>query len=121
MVARFIIPAPVGANGEAGDSTDYGPNPSRRGLGGANQPSRPEQTRSGPPVLPYTVSLWSPMRLFSVVIFSSAVLLSGLSTSVGSAPEKLPGAQSIFGFRDATAERAAEVRFLARPDAKLAD
>jgi N-acetylated-alpha-linked acidic dipeptidase len=61
------------------------------------------------------------MRLFSAVIFSSTVLLSSLSTSVGSAPEKLPGGGSIFGFRDATAESAAEVRFLAVPDPKLAE
>src|SRR5260370_41244304 len=35
MVARFIIPviAPVGANGEAGDSTDYGANPHGGGWG----------------------------------------------------------------------------------------
>src|SRR6267378_6630884 len=78
-------------------------------------------TRSGPAVLPYSLSLWSPMRLFSAVIFSSTVLLSSMSTSVGSGPEKLPGAKSIFGFRDATAESAAEMRFLAVPDPKLAE
>jgi N-acetylated-alpha-linked acidic dipeptidase len=61
------------------------------------------------------------MRLFSAVIFSSTVLLSSMSTRVDSAPEKPPGAQSIFGFRDATAENAAEVRFLAVPDPKLAE
>ncbi len=61
------------------------------------------------------------MRLFSAVIFSSTVLLSSMSTRVGRAPERLPGAQSIFGFRDATAEIAAEVRFLAVPDPKLAE
>ncbi len=61
------------------------------------------------------------MRLFSAVIFSSTVLLSSMSTRVGRAPERLPGAQSIFGFRDATAENAAEVRFLAVPDPKLAE
>ncbi len=61
------------------------------------------------------------MRLFSAVICSSTVLLSSLSTSVGSAHEKPPGAQSIFGFRDATAENAAEARFLAVPDSKLAE
>lgn len=61
------------------------------------------------------------MRLFSAVIFSSTVLLSSLSTGVGGAPEKLPGAQSIFGFRDATTQNAAEVRFLAVPDPKLAE
>jgi len=83
-------------------------------------PEMMAQTRSGRPVLPYSVSLWSPMRLFSAVI-SSTVLLSGLSTSVGSAPDKPPGAQSIFGFRNATAENAAEVRFLAVPDPKLAE
>ena len=83
-------------------------------------PEMMAQTRSGRPVLPYSLSLWSPMRLFSAVI-SSTVLLSGLSTSVGSAPDKPPGAQSIFGFRNATAEIAAEVRFLAVPDPKLAE
>ena len=80
-----------------------------------------EPTRSGHPMLPYSVSLWSPMRLFSAVIFSSTVLLSSVSTRVGAAPERQPGAQSIFGFRDATAENAAEVRFLAVPDPKLAE
>ena len=61
------------------------------------------------------------MRLFSAVIFSSTVLLSSVSTRVGAAPERQPGAQSIFGFRDATAENAAEARFLAVPDPKLAE
>ena len=57
------------------------------------------------------------MRLFSAVIFSSTVLLSSLSTRIGSAPEKPPGAQSIFGFRDATAQNAAEVQEAAQQTA----
>jgi N-acetylated-alpha-linked acidic dipeptidase len=113
--------APVGATGEVGDSVDYAGNASLREQSARTTRQRTEQTRSRRLVLPYSVSLWSPMRLFSAVILSSTILLSNGSTSVGSASEKLPGAQSIFGFRDATAENAAETRFLAVPDPKLAE
>ena len=61
------------------------------------------------------------MRLFSAVILSFVVLLSTLSTSVSEGPQSASGAQSIFGFRDASAENAAEARFLAVPDPKLAE
>ena len=61
------------------------------------------------------------MRLFFAAILCSTVLLSSLSTSVSIAPDKPPGATPIFGFRDATAENAAEARFLAVPDPKLAE
>src|ERR1700716_1654607 len=60
------------------------------------------------------------MRPFSIVVLSSTILLSNLSTSPGNAPAA-NGAQSIFGFRDAAAENAAEARFLAVPDPKLAE
>jgi N-acetylated-alpha-linked acidic dipeptidase len=60
------------------------------------------------------------MKLFSAAFLSSAILLSGPLTSAGgNAPPSSP--QTIFGFRDATAESAAETRFLAVPDPKLAE
>ena len=61
------------------------------------------------------------MKLFSAVILSSLVLLSTLSTSVSDGPQSASGTQPIFGFRDAAAENAAETRFLAVPDPKLAE
>jgi len=63
------------------------------------------------------------MRLCSSVpLFSSVVLLTFLSPSVsGHAPQPSAAAQSIFGFRDAAAETAAETRFLAVHDTKLAE
>jgi N-acetylated-alpha-linked acidic dipeptidase len=62
------------------------------------------------------------MRLFSSVLLSSVVLVLFLSPSVsGHAPESSAVAQSIFGFRDASAEAATEARFLAVPDPKLAE
>jgi N-acetylated-alpha-linked acidic dipeptidase len=62
------------------------------------------------------------MRLFSAALLSAVVLLSTSSTSIsGGAPAKAAKAQSIFGFREATAEMSAETRFLAAPDPKLAE
>ncbi len=62
------------------------------------------------------------MRLFSASLITSAILLSSFPTTVsGHAPESSTAAQPIFGFRDAGAETAAEGRFLAVPDPKLAE
>jgi len=58
------------------------------------------------------------MRLFSAALLSSAILLSGSSTIAAGNP---PASPEIFGFRDATAESAAESSFLAVPDPKLAE
>jgi N-acetylated-alpha-linked acidic dipeptidase len=62
------------------------------------------------------------MRLISSVLFPSAILfLFLLPSAAGPGPVDLKAAQPIFGFRDATAENAAESRFLAVPDPKLAE
>ncbi|MGA8527481.1 MAG: PA domain-containing protein, partial [Candidatus Sulfotelmatobacter sp.] len=62
------------------------------------------------------------MRLFSSVLLSSVILLFILSISVsGHGPASPAGSQPIFGFRDATAENAAESRFISVPDPKLAE
>ncbi|MGC2259137.1 MAG: M28 family metallopeptidase [Candidatus Sulfotelmatobacter sp.] len=59
------------------------------------------------------------MRLFSLPLLSSVVLLCFLPSGVsGTAPAS---AQPIFGFRNAAAENATETRFLAVPDPKLAE
>ena len=59
------------------------------------------------------------MRLFSLPLLSSVVLLCFLPSGVsGTAPAS---AQPIFGFRNAAAENANETRFLAVPDPKLAE
>ena len=66
------------------------------------------------------------MRFLSAALVSSAVMLSGLSFSVGGNPSEAVGTApaavpAIFGFRDPTAEIATEARFLAVPDPKLAE
>jgi N-acetylated-alpha-linked acidic dipeptidase len=62
------------------------------------------------------------MRLFSSVLFCSVVLFSFLSPGIGGRPSESSGAtQTIFGFRNSAAEAAAEARFLAVPDPKLAE
>jgi N-acetylated-alpha-linked acidic dipeptidase len=62
------------------------------------------------------------MRLFSAAFLSSAILFSGSSTPAGGhASSSSSTTPTIFGFRDATAERATESRFLAVPDSKLAE
>ena len=59
---------------------------------------------------------------FVFAIFPFAVLLSYLPTVVsGREPIASAATQSIFGFRDSTAEAATEARFLAVPDPKLAE
>src|SRR5271169_2430728 len=62
------------------------------------------------------------MRFFSAALLPSIVLFSYLLPSV-SGHELEPSAttQPILGFRDATAEKATEARFLAVPDPKLAE
>jgi N-acetylated-alpha-linked acidic dipeptidase len=62
------------------------------------------------------------MRLLPAALVSAVVALSGFSPSIGgniSEPAGTP--PSIFGFRDSTGETAAESRFLAVPDPKLAE
>ncbi len=61
------------------------------------------------------------MKLSPSILGSLFVLCAFLSPGVsGHAPEP-PGSQAIFGFRDAATENAAEARFLAVPDPKLAE
>src|SRR6266496_6291811 len=57
------------------------------------------------------------MRFLSAVVVSCTVLFSVCSSTIAPASS----APSIFGFRDAAAETAMESRFLAVPDAKLAE
>jgi N-acetylated-alpha-linked acidic dipeptidase len=60
------------------------------------------------------------MRLVPAAVLSSVILLANLSSNAGGVPA--PSVSSaIFGFRDAAAESAIEARFLAVPDAKLAE
>src|SRR5579862_4159578 len=61
------------------------------------------------------------MRLFSVLLLASLVLLCFLSSRVSWTASVPASAQSIFGFRDAATENANEARFLAVPDQKLAE
>ncbi len=62
------------------------------------------------------------MKLFSAALLSSAILFSGSSTpSAGNVAASSNSSPAIFGFRDAAAESAAEARFLAVPDPKLAE
>ncbi len=62
------------------------------------------------------------MRILCAAVLSSILLLSGSPTTAGrNAPSSSSSAQSIFGFRDATAESAVESRFLTVPDPKLAE
>jgi N-acetylated-alpha-linked acidic dipeptidase len=62
------------------------------------------------------------MRLSSSVLFSLFILLAFLSAGVSGYPQE-PSASSphIFGFRDSASEAAAEARFLAVPDPRLAE
>jgi len=59
----------------------------------------------------------TPMKLFSAALLFSFTLLPSSSTNSAGPPATSP----IFGFRDAVAESATEARFLAVPDAKLAE
>jgi N-acetylated-alpha-linked acidic dipeptidase len=62
------------------------------------------------------------MKFFSTALLSSAILFSGSSTpSTGNAAASSTSTSTIFGFRDGAAEAAAEARFLAVPDSKLAE
>jgi N-acetylated-alpha-linked acidic dipeptidase len=62
------------------------------------------------------------MKLFLSAFLSCVVISSGISTSDGAAASaSSKSAPAIFGFRDAAAETATEARFLAVPDAKLAE
>src|SRR5450755_236249 len=59
------------------------------------------------------------MKLLSAALLSSSILLAPTSAGAGT----LPGSSTptIFGFHDAVAEQAIESRFLAVPDARLAE
>jgi N-acetylated-alpha-linked acidic dipeptidase len=60
------------------------------------------------------------MRLFSFVLLSSVIVVCIFSITVsGHAPDST--SSPIFGFRDVATENAAEARFLAVPDPKLAE
>src|SRR5476649_1124146 len=63
------------------------------------------------------------MKLLSAALLTSAILLSSFPLTVsGHGPQASATAnQPIFGFRDSAAEIALESRFLAVPDAKLAE
>ncbi len=58
------------------------------------------------------------MKLLLAAFLSASSLLAPTSTGAGAPPAS---SQAIFGFRDSSAEQAAEARFLAVPDAKLAE
>src|SRR5580698_8623644 len=60
------------------------------------------------------------MRLVSAALLWSVILFTNLSSDAGGGPTP-SGSSAIFGFRDAAAESAIEARFLAIPDAKLAE
>ena len=59
------------------------------------------------------------MKLFSAALLSSTILLGSTATNAGSPPAS--SSPSIFGFRDSAAESAIETRFLAVPEARLAE
>src|SRR5437879_13703087 len=62
-----------------------------------------------------------PMRVLFAAIVSSAILFVASSgPSGGKAPDS-PGVATIFGFRNAAPETAAETQFLSVPDSKLAE
>ena len=61
------------------------------------------------------------MRLFTAALLSSAILISGSSASKHAPAPAQTSTTSIFGFRDSAGEAAIESRFLAAPDAKLAE
>jgi N-acetylated-alpha-linked acidic dipeptidase len=58
------------------------------------------------------------MKFFSATLISCILLLTSFSPRLSGAPEPT---STIFGFRDSVAENAAESRFLAVPDPKLAE
>src|SRR5450631_2887378 len=72
-------------------------------------------------MLPYYLSPWEPMRLLLTAVLSLALFLSGSSPTTSGNASTSGSTPTIFGFRDAAAESATESRFLAVPDAKLAE
>jgi N-acetylated-alpha-linked acidic dipeptidase len=61
------------------------------------------------------------MRLLSASFITTVILLTSFPTTVSGHGEASGASQPIFGFRDASGENAAEARFLAVPDPKLAE
>jgi N-acetylated-alpha-linked acidic dipeptidase len=61
------------------------------------------------------------MKLLLATILSSSILLVLPSTNAVNPPASSSSSPSIFGFRDSAAESAIESRFLAAPEAKLAE
>jgi N-acetylated-alpha-linked acidic dipeptidase len=62
------------------------------------------------------------MRVLFAALLSSAILFFGLSTPFGGKAPASPGAAAtIFGFRKAEVETAAETQFLSVPDSRLAE
>ena len=61
------------------------------------------------------------MKVLLSAVLSSALFLSGSSPVAGGNASSSGPTPTIFGFRDATAETATEARFLAVPEAKLAE
>src|SRR5579872_1677031 len=61
------------------------------------------------------------MRLLTAALLSSAILISSSSATKHSAAPPQNSSETIFGFRDSAGEAAIEARFLAGPDAKLAE
>jgi N-acetylated-alpha-linked acidic dipeptidase len=59
------------------------------------------------------------MKILSAALLSTSILFSSASTETAKPPA--PSSPPIFGFRDSTAETAAESTFLAVPDPKLAE
>jgi N-acetylated-alpha-linked acidic dipeptidase len=60
------------------------------------------------------------MRLVSTTLLSLAIFLNGSSIRTAAHGPATPSSNSIFGFRDPTAEFSAEARFLSVPDPKVA-
>src|SRR5246500_3273854 len=61
------------------------------------------------------------MRVLFAALVSSAILFFGLSTPSGGKAPASAGAATIFGFRSAGPETAAETQFLSVPDSRLAE
>src|SRR5437899_12882704 len=62
-----------------------------------------------------------PMRVLFAAIVSSAILFVASSAPSGGKAPASPGVATIFGFRNAAPETAAETQFLSVPDSKLAE
>ena len=61
------------------------------------------------------------MKVLSLALLSFAILFSGSSKNAQGRSSPVDAKSSLFGFRDGSAESAIEFRFLAVPDAKLAE